>query len=105
MGKVLGSCLNALDTDAVKESATTRPVWYVYSMNMTSANSSHATTCANISLFSALIGLGLPAVVFGHIAYAKGGAGDGSLMAVFGFVLGYFEVALAIIILIGIATS
>lgn len=65
----------------------------------------HPDTYATISLFCALIGLGLPAVVFGHIAYAKNGTGTGNIMAVFGFVAGYIEIAFTLLFLISLAAS
>ncbi|MFJ6261427.1 hypothetical protein [Rhodococcus erythropolis] len=55
---------------------------------------------ATISLFCALIGLGLPAVVFGHIAYAKLPSRTGGRMAVAGFVIGYLEIAVILIYLL-----
>ena len=65
----------------------------------------HPDTHATISLFCALIGLGLPAVVFGHIAYAKNATRTGNMMAVFGFVAGYIEIAFTLLFLISLATS
>jgi hypothetical protein len=65
----------------------------------------HPDTYATISLFCALIGLGLPAVVFGHIAYANDGTRTGNMMAVFGFVAGYIEIAFTLLFLIALATS
>lgn len=57
-------------------------------------------TYATISLFTALIGLGLPAVVFGHLAYTKMPSRTGSRMAVAGFVIGYLEIAVILIYLL-----
>lgn len=57
-------------------------------------------TYATISLLTALVGLGLPAIIFGHIAYAKMPSRTGSRMAVAGFVIGYLELAVILIYLL-----
>ncbi|MGV9862023.1 DUF4190 domain-containing protein [Rhodococcus koreensis] len=66
------------------------------------AQSDSTNATAIISLYSALIGLGLPAVVFGHIALdqMRTSSERGRSLAEAGLLFGYIEVIVTVAVLV-----